>query len=289
MTQPGQPGAPQPGGYPPGPPPQGPPPPQPPTWQTTPQSPQPPQPGGYPPQQPGYPPQQPGYPPQQPGYPPQPGYPSQQPGYPPAGGPATGTPQFQMPSWTANLTSTVPVAGPAGYYYADVPNRAIAYIIDAVIIGIVGFIIGAILYGILGPATTVTLGNGFNISQGVNLGPLLIVTLVGLAINAGYFIYTWVYMRGTIGMRALSMQVGNETDGATLTMNQAVYRWILLGAPFTLAQLLNPWPGLGLLISLLGFIWFIALLVTTAQSPTKQGLHDRYAHTMVVKAARAVA
>ena len=37
---------------------------------------------------------------------------------------------------------------------------------------------------------------------------------------------------------------------------------------------------------LLSFIWFIALLVTTAQSPTKQGLHDRYAKTMVVKAVR---
>ena len=32
----------------------------------------------------------------------------------------------------------------------------------------------------------------------------------------------------------------------------------------------------------------IALLVTTAQSPTKQGLHDRYAHTIMVKAARSI-
>ena len=42
------------------------------------------------------------------------------------------------------------------------------------------------------------------------------------------------------------------------------------------------------LIGLAAFVWFIALLVTTAQSPTKQGLHDQYAGTVVVKAARAV-
>jgi len=35
-------------------------------------------------------------------------------------------------------------------------------------------------------------------------------------------------------------------------------------------------------------VWVIALLVTTAQSPTKQGLHDKFAGTVVVKAARAV-
>jgi uncharacterized RDD family membrane protein YckC len=193
----------------------------------------------------------------------------------------------QFSALSANLMDRTPVAGPAGFYYADVPNRAIAYIIDGIIIAITGAIIGAILYAIFGPATTLSI-SASGIGSTVNIVPLLIVTLVGLAVNAGYFIYTWVYMRGTVGMRALGMQIGNETDGATLTTNQAITRWILLGAPFSLAQLLNPWPGLGILISLLGFLWFIALLVTTAQSPTKQGLHDRYAHTMVVKAARSV-
>jgi uncharacterized RDD family membrane protein YckC len=193
----------------------------------------------------------------------------------------------QMSALSANLMDRRPVAGPAGFYYADVPNRAIAYIIDVIIIAIVGVIIGAILYAIVGPATTLSISSS-GIGSSVNIVPLLIVTVIGLAVNAGYFIYTWVYMRGTIGMKALGMQIGNETDGATITINQAITRWILLGAPFGLAQLLNPWPGLGIIISLLSFVWLIALLVTTAQSPTKQGLHDRYAKTMVVKAARAV-
>jgi N-acetyl-gamma-glutamylphosphate reductase len=44
----------------------------------------------------------------------------------------------------------------------------------------------------------------------------------------------------------------------------------------------------GALLLLASLIWTIALLVTTAQSPTKQGLHDQFAKTVVVKAARAV-
>jgi uncharacterized RDD family membrane protein YckC len=84
------------------------------------------------------------------------------------------------------------------------------------------------------------------------------------------------------------MQVGNAADGATMTMEQAVRRWLALGGVFTLAQTLNPLPLLGVLLGLAALIWVIALIVTTAQSPTKQGLHDQFATTIVVKAARAV-
>lgn len=199
---------------------------------------------------------------------------------PPAGAGAPGG------TWTANLTSQAAVAGPAGYFYADVPNRAIAYIIDAIIVGIVNIIVTIIIGGILGGVINTDFRSP-NFGQ-FNLTSLIVISLVGLIISAVYFIYTWTKMRGTVGMKLLGMQIGNESDGSTITMNQGITRWILLGAPFSLAQLLNPWPGLGLIISLLGFVWLIALLVTTAQSPTKQGLHDRYAHTMVVKAARAV-
>jgi uncharacterized RDD family membrane protein YckC len=89
-------------------------------------------------------------------------------------------------------------------------------------------------------------------------------------------------------MKALGMQVGNQTDGATITMDQAIRRWLALGGVFSLAQTLNGFPLIGLLIALASLIWVIALLVTTAQSPTKQGLHDQFAGTMVVKAARSI-
>src|SRR3972149_2848512 len=56
-----------------------------------------------------------------------------------------------------------------------------------------------------------------------------VIDIVVLAISAGYFIYTWTSMRATFGMKALGMQIGNEGDGATLTMNQAARRWIAFG------------------------------------------------------------
>ncbi|MEO8228473.1 MAG: RDD family protein [Chloroflexota bacterium] len=198
--------------------------------------------------------------------------------------------------WAAASTprpaATVP--GAAGLVYADVPNRIIAQIIDAIIVGIVLVIVGVILSSIFGAPQTVTVVQdatqplGFRTDISTNLVSLLISTIVGAAVSAAYYIYTWTAMRGTIGQRALSMQVGNAADGATLTMEQAVKRWLALGGVFALAQLLQPLPALGVLIGLAGLVWAIVLLVTTAQSPTKQGLHDKFAGSVVVKAVRTV-
>ena len=55
---------------------------------------------------------------------------------------------------------------------------------------------------------------------------------MSLVVSGAYFIYTWTAMRGTVGMKALGMQIGNAGDGKTLTMDQAIRRWIALGAPF---------------------------------------------------------
>ena len=222
--------------------------------------------------------------------------PPQQPAAPPpASPPPPGSSQPSgMPAWTSNITSTTPVAGPAGLFYADVPNRVIAYIIDAIIVGITTAILGAIVYAVIGsPISSRTVADpnsilGVRFETTTNYLSTIVGALIGLAISAGYFIYTWTAMRGTVGMKLLGMQVGNAADGATLTMEQAVRRWLALGGVFSLAQVLNPIPLLGLLLGLAALIWVIALIVTTAQSPTKQGLHDQFANTIIVKAARAV-
>jgi uncharacterized RDD family membrane protein YckC len=180
------------------------------------------------------------------------------------------------PSWTGNITSTAPVAGPAGYYYADVPNRIIAFIVDYILFFIVFFIVGAVTLGIFGTNL------GFVTTTSVLVQNVLSYLLVG-----AYFVYTWTTMRGTLGMKLLGMQIGQQGDGQTITFNQGILRYAVMFGPGFVAGLLSAFVlSLGLIASLIAFIWFIALLVTTAQSPTKQGLHDKYAQTMVVKAAR---
>ena len=168
-------------------------------------------------------------------------------------------------------------AGPEGFVYADIPNRAIAYIIDVIILAIVNIIVIAVLAGV---GLSIVSGLTYNYAAG------LVLAIIGLAINGAYFLYTWTSMRGTVGMKALGMQIGNANDGKTLTMDQAIRRWIALGAPFGLAQILNPLPGIGILLGLAAFAWFIFLLWTTYSSPTKQGFHDTFVNSMVVKATR---
>jgi len=74
-------------------------------------------------------------------------------------------------------------AGPAGFVYADVPNRAIAYILDAILIGIVNIIVFAILAGIGLSIVTGDLTTGFE----YNYVASLILGLIGLLISAAYF------------------------------------------------------------------------------------------------------
>jgi uncharacterized RDD family membrane protein YckC len=204
----------------------------------------------------------------------------------PTGDPGMGTPT-PPPSQPAGGWAAPPPppvqAGPAGFVYADVPNRAIAYIIDAILVAIVAGVIGAIIGG-FGLSTGAFEPGTLNFT--VNYGGLLINAVIGAAISAGYFIYTWTSMRGTVGMKVLGMQIGNAVDGKTLTMDQATRRWLVIAAPGILAQVVWVVPALGALIGLVAFGWFIYLLWTTYSSPTKQGFHDIFANTMVVKAAR---
>jgi uncharacterized RDD family membrane protein YckC len=180
----------------------------------------------------------------------------------------------QPPSWTANLTSTAPIPGPAGFVYADVPNRMIAYLIDLVILFVINFVISVILFGIMGIST----------------GSALIVVIVNLVISIGYWVWCWSSRRMTVGMQLLGLQIGSESDGSTISTNQALIRWAFLGLPGVLASVSSYWSdALGFLLSLVGLIWIIALLVSIAQSPTKQGYHDRYARTIMVKSARRAA
>jgi uncharacterized RDD family membrane protein YckC len=188
------------------------------------------------------------------------------------------TPATPTPATPTPVTPTP--AAPTGLVYADVPNRAIAYIIDIIIVGIVAAIVNGVLTGM--GLSSVTVRPDLRVD--INYAGTVVQGIVGLLISAAYFIYTWTSMRATLGMRVLGMQIGNAADGKTLTTDQAIRRYLALSAPSILSQVLFPLPLIGFIVGLLSLAWFIYLVYTTATSPTKQGWHDVFASTMVVKA-----
>jgi uncharacterized RDD family membrane protein YckC len=218
-------------------------------------------PGGPPPEPtpPGSPP--PGYPPPPPGYPPPPG--AAPPGYPPPGSPPPGAapgypppgyppPGYPPPGYPP--AGYAPPAGPApGLAYANFGVRLAAYVIDLVIMGIVGFVIRAPL---------VVNSSGWHV--------LGVTVAVQLVVHGAYLITLW--QRGqTVGMRALAISVLRASDGGHLTLEEAAKRFV----PFGLALVLSPF--------FLGFFIWIAMAVTVASDPRGQGLQDKLAGSVVVR------
>jgi uncharacterized RDD family membrane protein YckC len=105
----------------------------------------------------------------------------------------------------ANATAVGVTTNKAGFWV-----RTIAYLIDAIGVGIVSTIISSIV------------SNDPTASNGLNL-------LLGLA----YFVYFWSAQGGgqTLGMRVFNLKVV-RTDGSALTITQALIRWVGLFVSF---------------------------------------------------------
>jgi uncharacterized RDD family membrane protein YckC len=168
--------------------------------------------------------------------------------------------------------------------YADLVTRIIAFIIDAVLLGIVmmfvGIALGALLFGFL-------LSGGFFLA----LVAALLLSAASLVVSAIYFVWGWTNptMRASLGQKVLGLQTVNAADGATLTRDKAIRRWFFLYGLTAVASVLQTTLGasdisfLSPLISLLTLGYVIFLLWTTSQSAKRQGFHDVQAGTVVVK------
>jgi uncharacterized RDD family membrane protein YckC len=186
-----------------------------------------------------------------------------------------------MPAWTSNMMTQGTIPGPGGVALADSPNRFIAALIDFIILGVVGFIINTISTSVLGDQLSV-FGLVVTTAKYPSLISSLVTVVIMLVISGGYFIYMWSRMNGaTIGMRVLKLSVRDAASGGPITQQQAINRWLLIGAPWAL-DFFYGW-GIGIIISLAVVVWYIYLYVTIAQSPMRQGFHDKYAKTVVAK------
>jgi uncharacterized RDD family membrane protein YckC len=192
--------------------------------------------------------------------------------------------QGQTPDWAQQAQGWRPAEvaqGPAaGITYADLTNRIIAFIIDALIIGVVAIVVWLVFAALL----LASLLNG-----GGALAFLLsvVVLVFQVVLGAVYFIYTWTNMKASPGQRILGLMTVSETDGSALTFNAALARFVIMFAPGYIGGLAGYiLPGiLGFLLGFLGLAWSIYLIYTTANDPKRQGFHDHYAHSVVIKQA----
>lgn len=159
-----------------------------------------------------------------------------------------------------------------GLAFADTASRFVAYVVDLFILGFAVLIVGTVL----GLSTTTVTDRSYSTVVSGPVGSIL-VALLGLA----YFVVSWTGgRRATIGQRVFSIQVGNAFDGRSLTLEQAIRRWLGLGSFITVLGIV---PDLVSVSGLVELVWTIVLLITTVTSPTKQGLHDRFANTALVR------
>jgi uncharacterized RDD family membrane protein YckC len=109
----------------------------------------------------------------------------------------------------------------------------------------------------------------------------ILATLIGVAISYLYFVGFWTSRwRATPGMIGLKMRVVDAATGGTLGVLQATKRWIALGWPLGLLILV---PALQSAESLLQFRLALFLVFTTVTNDPKQGLHDKWANSLMIR------
>jgi uncharacterized RDD family membrane protein YckC len=165
---------------------------------------------------------------------------------------------------------------PAGLVFSDTPSRAMAYVLDSLVLGA----IGSVPLSILGLYQ-------FSYPDFPDRNSFAFAGLLSALLNVAYFVWFWSGgRRATPGQRVFDIQVGNAFDGQPLSVRQAVIRWIALGFwPWFL--LLLPFKALAIWGITASLLWSLVLAVTTVVSPTKQGIHDQIAGSALVRPARA--
>lgn len=167
--------------------------------------------------------------------------------------------------------------------FASISRRLLAWLVDVVVVTILIFAAVSLIGAILGPAVRIHLHAAtLEDTLAADLGRVLLDAIVATGLSAAYFVIPWVLVGGSLAQLALRMRVGAREGNETLSVGRALVRWILLFPPFaTVSALAAGVPGVGAAIWLSAVVWYAVLLLTTARSDTKQGVHDRVAASVV--------
>ena len=190
-------------------------------------------------------------------------------------------PSGEPPGGTAADGPVVPWSAPA----AAVPMTVVGGAVEGVVIArvfprVVAYFVDMLLLGALGVAAGAALGRyDANPDPIVRFGVGAVLVLVDLL----YFVGLWTSgLQGTLGMRLLKLRILNSVTAGTLPLNDALLRWIALSGAVGILALV---PGIEAYIGLISAVWVLILLISTATNPLRQGLHDRWARSVVVQPA----
>lgn len=188
----------------------------------------------------------------------------------------------------------VPTAAPAapqqeGYVIAGVGARFVAWLIDGTLAGIIpgaltlvvidwaGIVRRSLEQAQLDPTGQLS-ADAYTIPITIDF---ILATLIGIGVSYLYFVGFWTSRwRATPGMIGLKMRVVDERTGGTLTITQATKRWIALGWPLGLLSLVTVLQAYG---SLLQFGLYLFLFFTTVTNDRRQGAHDRWASSLMIR------
>jgi uncharacterized RDD family membrane protein YckC len=182
---------------------------------------------------------------------------------PPADGPVVPWSAPAAPAAAATVGGTA-----SGLVISRTFPRVVAYFVDVLILGALGLAVSVPL-GLYNTDRDPTLAFG--------VGAALVV------VDLLYFVGLWTSgLRATLGMRLLRLRVLNAATAGSLPINDALLRWLGLTGAIAIIGLV---PGIDRYIGLIGGIWLIVLLVTTGSDRLHQGLHDKWARSVVVQPA----
>jgi hypothetical protein len=174
---------------------------------------------------------------------------------------------------------------------AGVTRRVLAWVLDVVVVAALIFVAVGVVDEILEPTVSVhpdaaTLEDVLSADE----GRVAVNAVLAAGLSACYFVVPWALVGGSPAQLALRMRVRGSRSDVSLTVGRALVRWILLFPPFaTVSALSAGVPYVGALAWGIAVVWYLVLLVTTARSDTKQGLHDRLAGSVVLASRPATA
>jgi len=160
----------------------------------------------------------------------------------------------------------MPQAG--GPQIAGMGERLVARIIDAVLIGVVGFLLAIPVVGAVATSVDPVTGEPSGAAVGVLFAFVGIFVVVTLAYEV-----VLIAVRGqTVGKQVMKLTVRREADGALPGWGPSVLRWLV---PV----------GAGVVTSCIGGVGQLVVYVSPFFDNTgrNQGWHDKVAKTLVVK------